>query len=115
TGRRGRPLLGPVCRRALDRRWPLAPSRAMLFLRRGGKRPRRACRIGEGGEDQPLAEPARRPCDKRRFGIDDDPAAARIDGGRPAEAEREVERLAEEEDEVGGGEDLGEGAERRIV
>ena len=53
--------------------------------------------------------------DQGLIGIDDQEAAAGIDKGRVGEAQGEVVRLANEQDQIGLAQDLGEGAQPRIV
>ena len=57
--------------------------------------------IGDDAVSQPLSLLARDPLDHFRFRVDDDEAAGGVDDGRIAEAQCEVERLAEEDDEIG--------------
>ena len=71
--------------------------------------------IRHGTEHQPRALLAPHARDHRLIGIDDREPAGRIDERRIAEPQGEIMRLAQQHDQVGPGQNLGEGAEPRIV
>ena len=73
-----------------------------------------AC-IGDAAEDDALASFPDCTIDQSSLGVDDDPAAGRIDRRRLAELQREVERLAEQDDQVGAADRIGESAECCVV
>ncbi len=72
-------------------------------------------RIGDTGEGDAVATLADGAIDECCVGVDDDPTGGGIDRGRLAELQREVERLAEQDDHVGATDRIGEGAERGVV
>ena len=86
-------------------------SRGARDQRLGSARPASATAL----DDQARALFARDPLDQRRIGIEDDEAAGRVHERRVGEAQREVVRLAEQHDQIGAAEHLGEGAEPRVV
>ena len=79
----------------------------------------RACAAGLASatalEGEAFALLALHALDHGRVGVDGDEPAGRIDERRIAEAQREIVRLAEQHDQIGLLQHLGEGAEARIV
>ena len=105
---------GPIAdrRRHLARPRPGRPRepRGARDQRLGGR-----SRIGEGARDQARALFARDPVDEPRMWVEDDEAAGRVHERRVGEAQREVVGFAEQQDQVGPAEHLGERAQARVV
>jgi len=106
----------------LPRLWPVGQQRACFGEPRavasGGtadQRLARGTRVGDAGEHDAVAFFADGTIDQRRLGIDDDPAAAGIDRRWRTEPQGEVERLAEQDDQIGAADRIGERAEGGVV
>ena len=72
-------------------------------------------RIRDAAERDALAAFANRAVKQCGLGVDDDPAAGGIDRRRLAELQREVERLAEQDDQIGAPDCIGERTECRVI
>ena len=71
--------------------------------------------IGDAGKGNLCAALAHRAFGDRAFGVDHHEAAGGIDRRGSAEFQGEIQRLAQQDDQVGAFRHVGEGAERRVV
>ncbi len=94
-------------------RFPPAGVADRAAARRQGRRRRMGVR--DGAVDQARTLAGRGAFDELDIGIDDDEITLGVDRGRIAEFQREIERFAEEHDQIGFLQLLREGAETRIV
>ena len=72
-------------------------------------------RPSEGSEDQPVPLRARCALDQRRLGVQHDPATGGGDGRRAAEAQREIQGFAKQQDQIRLRQHFRKGAETRVV
>ena len=109
-----RPAFGAMIEQTACFAEPLCVARGD-FARALGEREGSATSISEGSERQTAAKFLLRACDQRWLGIDADQAARRRDDRRLGPLECEIERLAEEHDQIGPLEQLRKRSKRRIA